>query len=539
MTTGGSGGAVPEDQARAAALEARVAALEAENAALRRTGTLYEALSDNAPAVLYVKDRDGRFLLSNRLHTQLLGLAHGETIGKRESDLLPAAEAEAIDAVTAQVFTSGEPRSSVFQLDLEGKERSFLELIFPIRDAGGQTIAVGGISNDISDRIEVERAQSASRAKSAFLAMMSHEIRTPLNAILGMATLLADTGLDGTQREMLTTMTTSSTALLTILDDVLDFSKIEAGRLEIDRVPVDPRDLGEQVRRLVASMANDRVLSLAVEVGDDVPAWVATDPTRLRQVLINLLANAVKFTEVGAVTLRVSSRATGEGRHELTFTVQDTGPGIPPDRIGQLFEAFEQLDSSTTRRFGGTGLGLAISQRLVGLLGGVIRVESALGRGSTFHFTVPVEAVPAPDDPAPAEPAPLAPDAAPRARLRILLAEDNAVNQRVTVGMLNKLGYESAVAGDGLTALEMVLAGEYDVVLMDVRMPGLDGPETTRRIRAEAPASRQPRIAALTANVMKEDREACLAAGMDDFLAKPLRLRVLAEALERAAAARR
>ncbi len=379
------------------------------------------------------------------------------------------------------------------------------------------------------DRAEEARreAERADRAKSEFLANMSHEIRTPMNAVIGMTSVLLGTPLTGTQREHVDTIRSSGESLLGVLNDILDFSKVEAGMLEIEPVPFDVRACVAEAVNLLAAEAAGKGLRLEVRIASDVPPVVVSDASRLRQILVNLLANAVKFTTRGEVVLRVSTDAAVNGNLELRFEVQDTGPGISPDRLDRLFKPFSQADASTTRLYGGTGLGLAISRRLAVGLGGLMGVESEEGKGALFWFTVrckTAQSVPlAPIAPVPAAPGGRARGTghAPHRPLRILLAEDNTVNQKVALLMLEQMGYSADVAATGHEVLDALRRQRYDVILMDIQMPGMDGLEAARRIAVEWPAAERPRIIAMTANALRGDREACLAAGMDDYLSKP------------------
>ena len=375
-----------------------------------------------------------------------------------------------------------------------------------------------------------EQALAASRAKSEFLANMSHEIRTPMNGIIGMATLLQETPLTATQNDYLETIRTSGEVLLSLINDVLDFSKMESGRVAIERAPFNLEAVIESSLKIVAPLAARQGLTLRHTLAEGTPEALIGDLDRTRQVLVNLLGNAVKFTPRGEVGVSLSARPLGGGSWEAHFAVTDTGIGISPEDLDRLFVAFHQLDGSLARQHGGTGLGLAISKRLVELMGGRIWAESTPRQGSTFHFTILGQAVSAPL-PQPALTTSVDRGLARRHPLRILLAEDHSVNRKVMLSLLEHLGYRADLAINGREVLKALAHRPYDVILMDVQMPEMDGLVATRRIRRELPEHQQPWIVALTAHTMSGDRERCLAAGMDAYLGKPVQIAELAATL--------
>jgi PAS domain S-box-containing protein len=653
---------------------------------LEESEALYESLVQNLPVHVIRKDLKGRFVFVSQSFCELVKRPFEKIFGKTDRDLFPPDLAQKYQEDDRQVIESGQGYATVEEHTMPDGETIYVEVRkTPLFDSKGLCIGVQGIFWDVSERVRAEKereeakraAESANVAKSEFLANMSHEIRTPLNGVFGMTELLLETELNDEQREYLTMIRESGELLLTVINDILDFSKIEAGRLDLEREPFDLREsLGDTIKTL-SLRAHGKGLELACRIDPAAPEYIVGDSTRLRQVITNLVGNAIKFTQKGEVVLDVACQGKTDDTATLRFAVKDTGIGVPADKIARIFDAFEQVDASTTRRFGGTGLGLSISSKLVDLMGGEIGAESEVGRGSTFHFTVtfpltpndgspPAESVESirgmpvlvVDDnqthraileemlsnwglrPVLAESGPAAlrlfqktstpfrfavidahmpemsgfelaehicrsgangtamimmlasgdrPGDIRRCRelgvaecllkpikqselfdaignvvgakaleiespleaspahaskwgpLQILLAEDSIVNQKLAIGLLTRQGHEVTVVGTGRAAVEAWENESFDLVLMDVQMPEMDGLTATKEIRrreAERGREHTP-IISLTAHAMKGDRERCLAAGSDEYISKPIQIRQLLETLEKLLAPRR
>lgn len=420
--------------------------------------------------------------------------------------------------------------------------------IAPVIDEQGVISSLIAIKEDISDRKLAEQelltakdaAEAASRAKSAFLANMSHEIRTPLNGIIGMTQLMLKDELTDKQRKQCESVHYSAELLLSIINDVLDFSKIEAGRLDLEKVPFDIRSAVSRTVELFTGTARDKGISLHTAFESAVPRIVRGDPMRLRQILLNLVGNAVKFTQEGEISVLVSCEETGSGQALLGFQVADTGIGIADESLERIFDSFTQADSSTTRKFGGTGLGLSITRQLVEMMNGSISVESSVGRGSVFRFSLSMEKDNASEE-TPCSAAGDSPQLYDRVTAlrsgvasRILVAEDNVVNQEVCRAMLDYLGYRCDTVENGVEAVRAVESTAYDLVFMDYEMPDMDGLEATRIIRErEAGSGRRTTIVALPGHAMEGYRERCIENGMDDYLTKPFTMEAIQDILER------
>ncbi len=499
-------------------------ALDLSSKELLNANTEMRAVLEACPDQFVWIELDGRVTnVQGEVVDATVRLGEAFAVADHDED---AARAETIK----RVRWNGNGHSFEYTLGDGDKQRHLEARVFPLLN--DQLIAM---IRDITEQKQIAReilkakeaAEEAARAKSQFLAMMSHELRTPMNAIIGMCELLLDTPLSEEQAEMAEIAHHAGEALLAIISDILDYSKMEAGKLELEKLSVDLKENMNVAVEMLRPAAKVKGIRLVIECDDAVPSRITGDPVRIRQVVLNLLSNAVKFTRHGDIRLTLSAEVDPDGAPFVRIAVRDSGVGIPQDKQGRLFQPFAQADCSTTREFGGTGLGLVICRRLVGAMGGTIGFESEMGRGSTFWFRIPaVRAATAKKNDESADESTTAPEAArpvASSSYRVLVVEDNAVNAKVAGAILQKLGAEVDVAHDGHQALRALGERSYEIVFMDCQMPDMDGYEATARIRRMfAPACRTP-IVALTANAMAEDAERCLAAGMDDYLSKPIR----------------
>ncbi len=547
-------------------ISARKSAERALKESERRLADIIEFLPD----ATFVVDKNGKVISWNRAIEKMTGVEAELILGKgdyeyslpfygeRRPTLIDMAKGidPKIDPEFEKKYENlkrDEENNSLVgeaYMPLQGKGDAYLlGSASALYDSNGDYWGAIESIRDITDRKRVEEelqrskemAESATRAKSEFLANMSHEIRTPMNAVIGLTELLMDEKdekLTSAQRECVEMIRISGDTLLSIINNILDLTKIEANMEELEHRPIDVKGCIESSMDLVSGSVGDKRIKFSYKIEENVPQFIMGDPTRLCQILMNLLNNALKFTEQGEIAVSVSSTNLDGGGYEIHFAVKDTGIGIPEDKMSRLFRSFSQVDASTARKYGGTGLGLAISKKLTEMMNGRMWIESAVGVGSVFHFTIRA-------DPIIGEPLDLSKlDSLyahgkqkikdlerSNSELNILLAEDNVVNQIVTKKMLSKLGYNADVASSGIEALKALEKKRYDLIFMDVQMPEMDGLEAAREIRRRWPEG-GPKIIAVTASAFKGDQEMCLAAGMDGYIMKPTKIEAIREALQ-------
>jgi PAS domain S-box-containing protein len=538
--------------------------------ALQASQANYVFLANAMPQIVWTARADGTTDFFNAAWYAFTGLIPDGSIGDGWKSVVHPDDERMTLALWTRSVETGEDYECEhrFRRHSDGAYRWLLCRARPQRDKTGQIVQWVGASTDIDDHkqsaqamLELnqtleqkvdartaeledakEEAEAANRAKSSFLANMSHEIRTPMNAVMGMTNLLLDTKLTPEQHDFAETVRSSSEHLLNIINDILDFSKVEAGKMTFETIDFELREVVASTIELLSSAARRKGLVLAAVIDPHVPRIVRGDASRVRQVLLNLTGNALKFTSEGQVTVGVSLVSESPASATVEFQVRDTGIGIAPEALKRLFQTFTQADASTTRKYGGTGLGLAISKQLVELMRGTIGVESIVGQGTAMRFTLEFPKQTALPEPRHAPAAVVRPAAASSARPglsaphpeRVLVVEDNLVNQKVVMGQLRRLGYTADLANNGLEMLEAVRLRTYDIVLMDCLMPEMDGYTAAATCRQLYPSPSKPWIIAVTANAMSGAREACLAAGMNDYVSKPVRIKDLEEALDRA-----
>jgi PAS domain S-box-containing protein len=500
--------------------------MTARRKAAEESEMLAQALRTVKEAVS-IADSEGRVVFVNDSFTKLYGYTRRELASAGINLVRSDKNPPHLDRLIAEETARGGWQGELWNRDKDGNEFPISLSTSVIRGECARAAAMVGVASDISERKQTETemqrawhaAEAASRAKSQFLANMSHEIRTPMNGIIGFTQLSLTTGLTEEQRDYLETVEHSAESLMQLLNDVLDAAKIEAGKMELYQAPFSLRECVESSTRTMFAGAQQKGLGLTWEISPQMPDALVGDENRIRQVLLNLVGNAIKFTDRGWVQVRVETAPAPDDAPVAHFTVCDTGPGIPLDKQEIIFERFRQADGSMTRRYGGSGLGLAISAGLVGAMGGRIWVESEAGAGSTFHFTAPLGLAETALRPRAASPC-AAGECAPRS---ILVAEDNAVSQKLLTTLLRERGHEVTVAGNGSVALDLFDKQTFDLILMDIQMPEVDGLQVTAEIRRrEEGTGKHIPIVAMTAHAMAGDRERCLESGMDGYMAKPI-----------------
>ncbi|SNB47170.1 DUF3365 domain-containing protein [Geobacter sp. DSM 9736] len=509
----------------AAALQEALEGVEAERA---KNGAIISAIEDG----LRIIDADYRIVFQNRPLQEIFG----DAAGRHCYELYEHRTSRCVDCTLDETFNDGRIHHTHRTWNIDGRTVQIEGTVSPVRDAAGNIAGCLELLRDVTDRFQMieelslakTAAESANKAKAAFLANMSHEIRTPMNGIIGFAELLAESGLNEKQLEYAEMISSSGSSLLAIINDILDLSKIDAGKVELEEAPFSTADLLIQLGKMF-SVSQPSTTNVTIERSPSVPDWLLGDVTRIRQIAVNLIGNALKFTAEGSVTVKMDAVPLGEETILLSLQVTDTGVGIARENLDRIFEPFMQEDFSTTRRFGGTGLGLAVSRSLAEMMGGTISVTSTLGEGSSFICTVtcriPTASRAGRVDAGQAESVACVP-------CHILVAEDNLINQKLVLEMLKRLGHTARVVQNGREALAALAAERFDLVLMDIQMPEMDGLTAARMFRERNPEVKVPMVA-LTAYAMAGDEERFLEAGMDGYLSKPLKFSQLQEVIIR------
>lgn len=516
---------------------------QAENT-LKETSNMLQTLVSSSPVGIVLLDMNLNLIIWNPTCEKIFGWTAEEVMGKplpfvpENKQAVPNFIANTMKETRSKYTTQVKPyRKDGQQIDVHISG-------MPLINDKGEVFAHMGVITDVTDEVIAadllrtarENAELATKAKSEFLANMSHEIRTPLNGIVGMTNLLLDTELRVEQRDYAEAVRSSAETLLTIINDILDFSKVEAGKMQLEVIDFEIDQVVHDIEKSLGFAASKKGLSLFKSRSPNLPEHFRGDPTRLRQVMLNLVSNALKFTPKGHVRIEIRDTVHASKGSQVLFEVTDTGIGIPPEALDRMFQAFSQADSSTTRRFGGTGLGLSICKHLVNLMGGEIGVRSEVGVGSTFWFTLPLQAGKAPVS----EKVVDSVATKPLKRLRILIAEDISVNQIIAIKMFERLGHSAMAVANGQEVLDSIRETPFDVIFMDCQMPEMDGYAATRHIRESKTLScTNIPIIAMTANAMEGDREKCLEAGMDDYITKPVKARDLENVLSRTMAAKK